>query len=160
MTSEHHFKMATTTAISAIHHLKIPVRDLKKTMDFYIQVLGYSHVPEYDHRTPPPENRLFAVILSHPGFPFTLELRHNVAAAEKQVGWNPICYTTKTRKDLDEWAEKLDALQTHRSQVLTGFKGWCLMFEDPDGKKVSLYTEESHEWTTEVSRDAYWVGEL
>lgn len=147
-------------AISTIHHLKIPVRDLEKTMSFYTQVLGYSHIPDYDHRTPAPENRLFAVILSHPAFSFTLELRHNVEAAEKQTGWNPICYSTETRDDLERWTRKLDALRVHRSKVLTGFKGWCLMFEDPDGKKISLYTEESHEWTTDVDRDPYWVGEL
>lgn len=66
------------------------------------------------------------------------------------------------------------------SRVLKGLIGWVLCAEDPDGKRIRLYTKEEHEWSipdqgeflneleTEGSRqwiqtdynllDEYWLG--
>lgn len=55
----------------------------------------------------------------------------------------------QTVKDLEGWEKWLDGKGVRRSKVLKGVKGWVLCCEDPDGKIVKFYTEESHEWTSQ-----------
>lgn len=47
-----------------------------------------------------------------------------------------------------------------RSKVFTGFKGWVMGCEDPDGKIVRLYSEEEHGWTDHPDQDEYWLGSV
>lgn len=142
--------------IEGVHHFKFHAHDLLKTVDFYTTVLRYTRIPEYDHRTPAPESKLFGVLLRHPATPL-LEIRLHPGKASQQPGWDPIVFEVVGKMELEEWAAWFDAHGVKRSRVLKGFLGWTLCFEDPERRILRFYTRESHEWTTEVDRDDYWL---
>jgi catechol-2,3-dioxygenase len=149
--------MGPPPPIQAVHHFKFHAHNLDATVSFYTEVLSFERIPEYDHRTPEPESKLFAVLLKHPGLPL-LEIRHDKAKAAKQTGWDPIIFQIEGEKEMEEWAAWLDEKKVKRSNVLKGFIGWTLCFEDPEKRIIRFYTKEEHDWTTDVDKDEYWLG--
>jgi glyoxylase I family protein len=149
--------MAPPPPIQNVHHFKFHAHDLDATVDFYVRVLSFSRVPEFDHRTPAPESKLFAVLLKHPNLPL-LEIRLDQHKAARQDGWDPIVFQVEGRQEMEQWAAWLDECRVKRSKVLTGFIGWTLCFEDPEKRIIRFYTKEEHRWTTDVDKDDYWLG--
>ncbi|KAH8899789.1 Glyoxalase/Bleomycin resistance protein/Dihydroxybiphenyl dioxygenase [Thozetella sp. PMI_491] len=140
--------------LSGLHHLRIPVTDIERSLKYYTEVLGFTHIEKFDHRLPADHNRLFAVILSHPtlgipnGIP-QIELRHAPNHASRSAGWYPFCLEVETRADVDTWVEWLDKHGVDHSPVITALQGWALFFKDPDGTHMSIYTKETHDWTAD-----------
>ncbi|HEX3791674.1 MAG TPA: VOC family protein [Pseudonocardiaceae bacterium] len=124
--------------LSGVHHLKFPVRDLRLSATWYERVLGARRRPEFDHRDP--SGRLFAVILSVPGVDVPVELRLAPKAAANTAGYDPITFAVADRVALDEWVRHLDEVGVEHSPVLRGFVGQLLVFPDPDGLVLRLYT--------------------
>jgi catechol 2,3-dioxygenase-like lactoylglutathione lyase family enzyme len=56
--------LPTRPEIGGIHHLKLPVTDLERSVRWYSDVLGARRLTELDHRRP--DGALFAVILDVP----------------------------------------------------------------------------------------------
>ena len=135
--------------------MKLPAKDVLKTTKFYTEVLPFQRDLKLDHQTPPPESRLFATILCWEEV--KLEIRQNEDWAEKTVGVDHITWTVDKREDLEHWTKWLDEKGVNHSRIFTGFSGWAMSVEDPDGRIVRLYTKEEHEWTTETDRDEYWL---
>ena len=151
--------MSRPTLPWGINHIKIPAKDTIKTKDWYVNTLGLEYLPELDHKRQ--NGELFAVMLKFPeGSPTThwVEIRLNPAQAEAQKGWDPVTYGVKTKKDLDEWKTCLESQGVTCSPVFTGLQAWVLCVLDPDGKIVRLYCDETHEWTTDVSHDNFWLA--
>jgi catechol-2,3-dioxygenase len=139
-----------------INHLKLPVHNLEKSLEWYTNVLPLKHEAKWNHYTP--QHELFAVMVVHEPTSLILELRHVPEHAKKHQGWDPITWGCRTRQDLEEWASWLDHKSVKRSKVFTGIKGWVLACEDPDGKIVRFYCDEEHEWTDHPDADEYWLG--
>lgn len=122
-----------------LDHLKLPAKDIEKTTWFYTEVLPFNRESKWDHKTPAPESRLFATMLScHELGDITMEIRHNEDWAEKTVGVDHITWRVGTRKDLEHWQEWFRGKGVKHSKIFTGFKGWVLAAEDPDGRIVRL----------------------
>lgn len=143
-------------AISGIHHLKFNVADLDRSLQFYEATLGARRVVEFDHRHP--NGEIYAYILAVENLGTMLELRSNQDAASREKGLDPVTLSVAARDDLVEWHNWLESVGAKHSPVFTGALGWVLVMEDPDGRRVRFYTLETHEFTSDVSSDLYWLG--
>lgn len=155
--------MAETPPFLGIHHIKLPSAALDRTVAFYTTHLPFAHLPALDHTTTSTAGaaaRTYAKILRHAPTGLTLEIRDDPAQAAAQRGWDPVTWAVPGRADLGAWRARLAAAGVPCSAVLRGFVGWVLVAEDPDGRRVRLYTREEHAPTPEVDVDEYWLPQV
>ncbi|HVZ45731.1 MAG TPA: VOC family protein [Ramlibacter sp.] len=137
-----------------IHHLKFVVADLEKSRAFYEAAFGTKTA--MDHRKP--DGTLFAYILSFPGLGTELEIRLDPAAAKSQKGLDPITLTVDGPADLEKWRAHFQAKNLPHSPVLAGLVGWLIVVEDPDGRRLRLYTKQTHGPEVKPSWDSPWIN--
>jgi len=58
---------------------------------------------------------------------------------------------------LDAWAKHLDAAGVQHSTVLTAIQAWVLVFEDPDGRRLRLYTLATHGPEIKPDANSPWL---
>jgi catechol 2,3-dioxygenase-like lactoylglutathione lyase family enzyme len=138
-----------------IHHLKFAVSELDRSIAFYSRILGANRLPKLDHVDA--GGRLYAVILDVPNLGTFLELRLSEERAAKHTGFDPMTLAVEGRADLQKWVEHLDAERAPHSPILTALVGWLVVFEDPDGLRIRLYTKEQHGPELTPSTDARWL---
>lgn len=137
--------IAGTSAIptpSGIHHIKLPVTDLERSVRWYAAVLGASRLTQLDHRRP--DGTLFAVILDVPGLGTRLELRLDPATATALAGYEFLTLAVDDRAALDRWITHLDSRGITHSPPVVALVGWVLVIPDPDGQRLRLYTIAPH----------------
>ncbi|KAK4901748.1 hypothetical protein LTR27_001520 [Elasticomyces elasticus] len=149
----------TRPRVLNIHHLKFAVANLDLSMAWYERVLGARHVPALDHFGAMGDRFAAICFLADWGSVY-VELRRARNEARNARDWDPVTLTVEKRADLEVWTAWLTRWGTLHSQVLTGLRGWLLVFEDPDGRRLRLYTKEGHDGTDTPSRDEFWMGEL
>jgi catechol 2,3-dioxygenase-like lactoylglutathione lyase family enzyme len=131
----------TRPALAGIHHVKIPVTDLPTSVAWYERVFGFRATIEF----PDDDGVVRGVGGVIPGFgAATVAFRENKQAAQGCVGFDPFGLGVADRRDLDEWVAHLDALGIEHSPVIEATIGWLLVFHDPDGLEVHLYTWARH----------------
>ncbi|MEU3838432.1 VOC family protein [Streptomyces sp. NPDC028635] len=131
----------TEPLLAGIHHVKIPVTDLDRSIAFYSRVFGFTVEIEF----PESDGVVRGVAGRVPGLGETLlALRINPAAAEGCAGFDPVSFAVKGRADVEAWAARLDALDIAHSPVIEASIGWLLVFSDPDGLQLHLYSWAAH----------------
>lgn len=111
-----------------IHHLKFAVSNLPLSLAWYERVLGGRRLPSLDHVRS--DGTRFAVVCQMIDWSgLLLELREDPVRALDDKEWDPITLTVQGRQDLDAWVMWLDSCGTKRSPVLTGLRGWVVLFE-------------------------------
>ncbi|KAF2102767.1 Glyoxalase/Bleomycin resistance protein/Dihydroxybiphenyl dioxygenase [Rhizodiscina lignyota] len=144
-------------AIAKVHHIKFPCSDIDAALKWYTDVLSARRIEQFDHFKA--DGSVFAYILDMPLFGnINLELRLDADHAEKQRGHDPVTWAVGSEADLESWEKWLTAKDVKHSRVLTGVIGWVLVFEDPDGRFLRLYTLEAHPKTALFDKDEYWLG--
>jgi catechol 2,3-dioxygenase-like lactoylglutathione lyase family enzyme len=138
-----------------IHHLKFAVCDLERSCDFYSRVFGARRLGHLDHYDA--HKQLYGIILDVPHLGTPLELRLNATQAIHHKGFDPITLKVEGRADLYKWVEHLQIEHVPHSPVLTGYVGWLVAFEDPDGRRIRLYTNERHGPELTPSTDPVWL---
>lgn len=141
--------------IEGIHHLKLPVADLARSTEFYARALGAERIAAYDHVDV--AGRLYAIILRIPNLGTLFELRLDSARAARHSGFDVMTLQVDTRADLATWIAWFDARAIPHSPVLAAFVAWLVVFEDPDGHRIRLYTREIHAPDIPPSQDARWL---
>lgn len=135
---------AEKLALAGVHHLKYPVSDLARSLDWWERALDAERQPHWDHHLP--DGTLFAYIIQVPGVPYPIELRLAGGSAAALSGFDPLTFAVETHADLQRWAARLDAVGIENSGVLRGLLGWLLAMRDPDGVSIRIYCNETHEW--------------
>jgi catechol 2,3-dioxygenase-like lactoylglutathione lyase family enzyme len=147
--------MPGAPVVLGIHHLKFVVSDINDSLAFYEAAFGAKRITALDHRKP--DGSLFGVILVVPGLGTELELRLDPAGAKSQAGFDPLTLTVEGAADLERWAAHFQAKGLPHSPVLVGLVGWLLVVEDPDRRRIRLYTKQTHGPELKPSWDSPWV---
>ncbi|USX50504.1 VOC family protein [Lentzea sp. HUAS12] len=126
--------------LRGIRGVKIPVTDLAKSTEWYRQVFGFE--PEWEFADADGVVRGVSGHVS--GGAAGLSLRENPGKARAVAGFDPVNWAVGTRGDLGEWIAHLDGLGIPHSPEIEASIGWLLVFNDPDGLEIHMYTDESH----------------
>jgi len=126
--------------LAGVHHLKLPVRDLARTEEWYQRVLGYERAAEFVE-----DGILMGIGMFHsaggPGLAFRLDPERAAAAA----GFDYFAIGVPTFDEMHALAVRLDSLGQSHGGVHRASTGWILPYlHDPDGHEVRFYTIEQH----------------
>jgi catechol 2,3-dioxygenase-like lactoylglutathione lyase family enzyme len=131
----------TRPALAGVHHVKIPVTDLARSVDWYARVFGFAPAMEFADA----DGVVRGVVGEVPGLDGTmLGLRVNPRAAEGCRDFDPVGLAIQDRDACQAWADHLDGLGVEHSPVIEASIGWLLVFADPDGLQLHLYTWAEH----------------
>ncbi|WP_405975538.1 VOC family protein [Streptomyces sp. NBC_00988] len=127
--------------LAGIHHVKMPVTDLDRSRDWYGRVLGFKVTYEFQDA----DGVVRGVAGEVPGLGDSmLCLRVNSEAAQGCQGFDPVSFAVPDRADIEAWAAHLDTLGVPHSPVIEASIGWLLVFNDPDGLDLHLYSWAAH----------------
>jgi catechol 2,3-dioxygenase-like lactoylglutathione lyase family enzyme len=122
--------------LAGIHHVRIPCRDLGAARDWYVEVLGFRSVLEYEV-----ENALVGISLEHPSG-FTIGLHDAPKQAEELAGFTLLALDAGNRSVLQMWKDWLEARGVAHSDARRGPLGWHIELTEPSGLVIELHTSE------------------
>ena len=121
--------------VSAITHVAIRVKEIGRTLDFYVNKLGFAEMLRLDRN-----DRLWLVYLRITDSQY-LEVfpegEGERASEREAVGFNHICLQVP---DIEQTARELDAagIEMIRPKVQGADGNWQTWIEDPDGHRIEL----------------------
>ena len=131
---------ADAPVLAGIHHLKLPVTDLARSLEWYRSRLGYQVQVEFVE-----QGTLMGCGLAHPAGGPDLALRLDPDRARAAAGFDYFAIGVPDKDALDDLAARLTALGEHHAGVHVASTGWILpLLHDPDGHEVRFYTMEHH----------------
>lgn len=131
----------TRAAVTGIHHVKFPVSDLKASIAWYERVFGFTVTIEF----PDEHGVVRGVGGSIPGLGEAgVALRENPDAAKGIAGFDPVSFGIADREAAQVWVAHLDALGIEHSPIIDATIGWIVVFHDPDGTEIHLYSFAAH----------------
>ena len=131
---------AGAPALAGIHHLKLPVTELARSLAWYQSRLGYQVEVEFVE-----QGRLMGYGLAHPEGGPDLALRLDPARARAAAGFDYFAIGVPDRAAMVALAVRFDALGQAHAGVHEASFGWILPeVPDPDGHALRFYTMEHH----------------
>ncbi|WP_026877074.1 VOC family protein [Jiangella gansuensis] len=127
--------------LAGVHYVKIPVSDLSRSLPWYERVFGFRATMEF----PDDDGVIRGVGGQVPGLGDTLvAFRENLQAAQGCRGFDPVGFAIADHADAENWVAHLDDLGVPHSPIIEASIGWLLVFNDPDGLELHLYTWAGH----------------
>ena len=128
--------MTEAPLLEGIHHVKLPVTDIERSLAWYRTRLGYEVTHEFVE-----EGVLMGVAMEHPnggpGYALRLDPERAVAAA----GFDYFAIGVPGKDAIDALAAHLSELGAEHAGVIRTPVGWVLPGTlDPDGHEVRFYT--------------------
>jgi catechol 2,3-dioxygenase-like lactoylglutathione lyase family enzyme len=117
--------------------VKFPVRDLAASRAWYERVFGLDVIYEF----PDDDGVVRGVAFTAAGLGdvgVALRERPDIAGLS---GFDPVVFAVDDRAAVDAWAAHLDALRVP-NEVVEATIGWMLLFHDPDGLEIHLYSRD------------------
>jgi catechol 2,3-dioxygenase-like lactoylglutathione lyase family enzyme len=124
---------------TGIHHLKIPVSDLERSLEWFRQAFGAQQVEKFDHHDE--HGTLFGAIVRLPGVGPLVELRLAPDAAQAVAGYDPVTFGVADEAALDRWIQHFDREHIAHTDKVSGFIGTVIGVPTPDGLDVRIYTD-------------------
>jgi lactoylglutathione lyase len=121
--------------ISAIAHIAIRVKEINRTLDFYIGKLGFTEIMRLDK-----DGKLWLIYLRITDTQY-LEVfpdgEGGRAAEREVVGYNHLCLEVP---DIEQTVRELAAIDVPmiRPKILAADGNWQTWIEDPDGHRIEL----------------------
>ena len=127
-------------ALDGIHHLKLPVADLDRSLAWYQTRLGYQPQAEIIEG-----GSRMGVALQHPNGGPRLALRLDPGRAAAAAGFDYFAIGVPDKPAIEALAQRLTDLGETHAGVHFASLGWILpMLHDPDGHEVRFYTTQHH----------------
>jgi catechol 2,3-dioxygenase-like lactoylglutathione lyase family enzyme len=128
--------MSNPPSLDGIHHLKLPVRDLDRSLAWYQGLLGYETMIEFVE-----DGVRMGVSMTHPNGGPDLALRVDPDRAEAAAGFDYFAIGVPGQEAIEALAAHLAAAGVAGGEVQRTPVGWVLLgIEDPDGHSVRFYT--------------------
>lgn len=126
--------------LAGVHHLKLPVTDLDRSVEWYRTRLGYRLAVEFVEG-----GRRMGVSMRHPNGGPELALRLDPDRAAAAAGFDYFAIAVPDKPAIDALAARLTTLGERHAGVHYASLGWILpMLHDPDGHEVRFYTVFHH----------------
>jgi catechol 2,3-dioxygenase-like lactoylglutathione lyase family enzyme len=126
--------------LDGVHHLKLPVTDLDRSIGWYRSRLGYEVVIVFRD-----DGERSGVTMAHPDGGPMLGLVQTPDKARAAAGFDYFSIGVPDRARLVELADHLTSLGEQHVGVHFATLGWILpMLHDPDGHEIRFYSTESH----------------
>jgi catechol 2,3-dioxygenase-like lactoylglutathione lyase family enzyme len=127
-------------ALDGVHHLKLPVTNLDRSLAWYQTRLGYQLKAEIVEG-----GTRMGLVLGHPHGGPRLALRLDPSRAKAAAGFDYFSIGVPDKDAIDQLAARLTALGEQHAGVHWASIGWILpMLHDPDGHEVRFYTHQHH----------------
>jgi catechol 2,3-dioxygenase-like lactoylglutathione lyase family enzyme len=124
--------------LGGFHHVRLPVSDVGKSLEWYTRVLRLEVSIEFIE-----DGVLGAVALIDANRTLTLALREDPPRAAGLAGFNALSFGVPTLQGLRIWSGHLDALGVEHSGIAEGSTGWLIGgIIDPDDMEIRLFTHE------------------
>ena len=125
--------------LAGVHHLKLPVSDLGRSIRWYGTRLGYQVAIEFCEH-----GQRAGVAMTHPDGGPVLALNLNPDLAKASAGFDYFSIGVPNRDRIEALATHLSGLGEAHAGVHFATIGWILpMLHDPDGHEVRFYSMES-----------------
>lgn len=121
--------------ILGLHHVKVAVSDLKRSREWYEQLLGVHLAVEFRD-----DDGTVRGVAYEPIGAFTLALRERADVAAATAGFDPFAILVADRAAIDGWVHRFEALGLPHTPVQRGAQGWKVVAADPDGTEVAFYS--------------------
>ena len=132
--------MSDAPALAGVHHLKLPVTDLDRSLAWYQTRLGYQLQAEFVE-----DGARMGLALTHPNGGPMLALRLDPERARAIAGFDYFSIGVPDKDAIDSLAARLTALGEEHAGVHFATIGWILpLLHDPDGHEVRFYTQQHH----------------
>ena len=132
--------MPDAPALAGVHHLKLPVTDLARSLEWYRSRLGYDVEIEFVEK-----GRLMGCAMAHRNGGPALALRLDPERARAAAGFDYFSIGVPDKAAIDELAVRLTRLGEQHAGVHWATIGWILpQLHDPDGHEVRFYTHQHH----------------
>ncbi|TYK50550.1 VOC family protein [Actinomadura decatromicini] len=126
--------------LDGVHHLKLPVTDLARSLEWYRSRLGYEVDIEFVE-----QGTLMGYAMRHPAGGPMLALRLDPERAVAAAGFDYFAIGVPGKSAIEELAARLTALGESHAGVHFATIGWILPeLHDPDGHEVRFYTTAHH----------------
>jgi catechol 2,3-dioxygenase-like lactoylglutathione lyase family enzyme len=123
-----------------IHHLKLPVTDLARSLTWYQSRLGYRRQLDFVE-----DGTLMGIAMRHPDGGPDLALRLDPDRCRAAAGFDYFSIAVPNREHLEALADHLAELGEEHAGVHAATIGWILpLLHDPDGHEIRFYTTEQH----------------
>jgi catechol 2,3-dioxygenase-like lactoylglutathione lyase family enzyme len=132
--------MPDAPALAGVHHLKLPVTDLARSLAWYCSRLGYRAEAEFVE-----QGQLTGYTMAHPNGGPLLGLRLDPERARAAAGFDYFSIGVPDKNAIDDLAGRLTALGEEHAGVHRASIGWILpLLHDPDGHEIRFYTIQHH----------------
>jgi len=121
-------------AILGLHHVRLPVSDVIRSRDWYVDVLGFEPRLLLEE-----EEEIVGAVVALPEA-LTLGLHCAPELARALRGFCPVALEVGTSDELTRWCTRLDTLGIDHSEPAEGHLGWYVEVPDPDGLVIRLHT--------------------
>jgi glyoxylase I family protein len=133
--------------LDGLHHLGLTVRDVERSADWYVAVLGFERVGEF--AAPGGERR--KIFLRHPNFDIRVGLTEHRAGRseafdETQVGLDHLAFRVTSEAELRQWQLRLESFDVAHTPVAAANSiagAAVLVFRDPDNIQLEIFFEPS-----------------
>ena len=128
--------MGTAPALEGIHHLKLPVRDLDRSLAWYQDRLGYEIMHEFVE-----DGVRMGIAMTHPNGGPDFAIRLDPERASAAAGFDYFAIGVPGRDAIEALAAAFTERGDDNAGVLRTPVGWVLLgVQDPDGHVVRFYT--------------------
>ena len=128
--------MTEAPLLDGIHHLKLPVTDLTRSLAWYQDRLGYVVMKDFVE-----DGVLMGIAMTHPNGGPDLALRLDPDRARAAAGFDYFAIGVPGHKAIEALAASFTGHGDAHAGVLRTPVGWVLPgVHDPDGHEVRFYT--------------------